>query len=152
MYIWNRWQCLNLVYISKLPNDCPDFPMYPVASLTSTSKLCKGNVACLTWPFSSSLPPPSPISLYLSQRMQQPVCFPVLSTVSPIPSKGLRIHLLPPSYLGAVTTAPWANAIGSCGGWRCETWLGGEPRKMVKHFWVCLWECFWKRLAFDSVD
>lgn len=35
-----------------------------------------------------------------------------------------------------------------------STWLGeGITRQIVKHyFWVCLWECFQKRLAFEPTD
>lgn len=26
------------------------------------------------------------------------------------------------------------------------------PRELVKHFWMCLWDCFSKRLAFESLS
>ena len=32
-------------------------------------------------------------------------------------------------------------------------WAKGMPGELAKHyFWVCMWECFWKRLTFESID
>ena len=39
------------------------------------------------------------------------------------------------------------------GQFNASTWQGHRmPRDLLKHIWVCLWGCFWNKLAFELVD
>ena len=104
-----------LIYVSKLHNAYPDFPMYPVAYSTCTSRLFKRWTADLKLHLSSSFPIPSPLSIVLFHWIPWLFCFPSLSTFNPVPplKLGTPSSLLPQC---CCNLSPGLMHLGSCDG------------------------------------